>query len=180
MSWFAGAWTWLKAFLGLANNTSDHNVGNLHLVRPRLWRSAQPQTLADWQYLASLGINKVIKLNFVTEGSDDLASWVGIQVIVLSIQPEGDKNLWDNIKDVFVQPNAQALQAAISAVRSGGFVLVHCSHGHDRTGIFVGLVRVLLDGWTKEAAYEEMLEMGFHPELYGLQEFWENFDGKTL
>jgi tyrosine-protein phosphatase SIW14 len=173
-------WAWLKAFLGLANNTSDHNVGNLHLVRSGLWRSAQPQTLADWQYLASLGITKVVKLNFASEGSDDLAAQAGIQVITLSIQPEGDQDVWDDIKNVFVQPNRQALAAAMSVVRGGGGVLIHCSHGHDRTGLLVGLVRVLLDGWTKDAAYEEMLEMGFHPELIGLHSFWDSFDGKTL
>ena len=175
MSFWSDAWTWVKAVLGLANNTSDHGVANLHLVRKGLWRSAQPQTLADWQYLASLGITKVVKLNFPSEGSDDTAAQAGIQVIVLSIQPEGDKNLIDNIKDTFVQPNQQALLAGLSIVRTGGGVLVHCSHGHDRTGLFVGMVRVLLDGWSKDAAYEEMLEMGFHPELLGLQEFWENF-----
>lgn len=180
MSWLADAWTWLKAFLGLANNVVDHNIGNLHQVRPGLWRSAQPVTLADWQYLASQGITKVVKLNFPTEGSDDLAAQTGISVITLSIQPEGDKNLIDNIKDTFVQPNKQALAAGLSVVRTGDVVLVHCSHGHDRTGLFVGLVRVLLDGWTKDAAYKEMLEMGFHPELLGLQIFWEEFDGKTL
>jgi len=174
-----GFWTWVKAFLGLANNTVDHGIDNLHMVRTGLWRSAQPVTDADWVYLKSIGITKVVKLNFASEGSDAGAEKQSIQVFTLSIQPESDKDLWDNIKDTFVQPNRQALAAALSLIRSGGGgVLVHCTHGHDRTGLLIGLHRVVNDGWTKEAAYEEMLEMGFHPELHGLHEFWEQFSGQ--
>jgi tyrosine-protein phosphatase SIW14 len=167
------------AFLGRANNTTDHNIGNLHLVRTGLWRSAQPVTDADWAYLKSLGITKVIKLNFETEGTDAGAERYYIHVFTLSIQPEGDKDLLDNVKNTFVQPNRQALKAALALIQAGGgSVLVHCTHGHDRTGLLIGLHRVTNDGWTKDAAYREMLEMGFHPELHGLQEFWEGFSGQ--
>jgi tyrosine-protein phosphatase SIW14 len=177
VSFWSDAWSWLKAFLGLANNTTDHNIGNLHMVSNGLWRSAQPVTDADWAYLKSLGITRVIKLNFETEGSDAGAEKQNISVFTLSIQPEGDKDLFDNVKNTFVQPNRQALAAAISLIRSGG-VLVHCTHGHDRTGLLIGLNRVIFDAWTKKAAYKEMLEMGFHPELHGLHEFWESFSGQ--
>jgi protein tyrosine/serine phosphatase len=171
-------WTWVRAFLGLANNTTVHNVGNLSEVRAGLWRSAQPVTDADWAYLKSLGINKVVKLNFELEGSDAGADKQNIHVFTLSIQPEGDQDVWDDVKDVFVQPNRQALIAAVALCRTSPGVLVHCSHGHDRTGLVIGLNRVINDGWTKDAAYEEMLEMGFHPELHGLHEFWEQFSGQ--
>jgi protein tyrosine/serine phosphatase len=168
-------WTWIKAVLGLANNTTTNGVQNLAQVEPGVWRSAQPVTAADWSYLKSLGINKVVKLNFESEGSDSGAAAVGVQVITLSIQPEGDQDLWDNVKNTFVAPNAQALAAAVTVLGERVGVLVHCTHGHDRTGLAVGMHRVVNCKWTKDAAYQEMLKMGFHPELHGLQEFWESF-----
>jgi tyrosine-protein phosphatase SIW14 len=57
---------------------------------------------------------------------------------------------------------------------------VHCTHGQDRTGLVVGLYRTIHDGWTKTDAYREMLQLGFHPELRGLREFWEDFVAPPL
>jgi protein tyrosine/serine phosphatase len=50
---------------------------------------------------------------------------------------------------------------------------VHCTHGQDRTGLIIGLYR-LNEGWTKDAAYKEMLVHHFHSSLHGLHEYWEN------
>ena len=60
---------------------------------------------------------------------------------------------------------------AVDAIKPGTFI--HCTHGHDRTGLVVGCYRVLKQGWTKNDAYAEMLQHGFHPELLGLYLFWD-------
>ena len=52
---------------------------------------------------------------------------------------------------------------------STGPILVHCLHGEDRTGLIVGLYRVLKENWSKEDAYKEMLENNFHPKYIGLK-----------
>lgn len=44
--------------------------------------------------------------------------------------------------------------------------LIHCVNGHDRTGLAVMLVRVLVDGWTPLQAYAEALQWGYHPQLW--------------
>jgi protein tyrosine/serine phosphatase len=62
----------------------------------------------------------------------------------------------------------------------GGGVLVHCTHGQDRTGWVVGAYRVLYEGVSKSVAYDEMLKHNFHEVLHGLHEAWEDFDGKQL
>jgi tyrosine-protein phosphatase SIW14 len=50
---------------------------------------------------------------------------------------------------------------------------VHCKHGQDRTGLVIGLERVLLEGWSPSRAYAEMLKIGFHPDFLGLKDyFW--------
>lgn len=53
-------------------------------------------------------------------------------------------------------------------------IFIHCKHGEDRTGMIVGLYRVLYQGWPKQKAYDEMLKMGFHPFLKSLKKyFWD-------
>jgi tyrosine-protein phosphatase SIW14 len=168
------AWTWLKAFFGVPDTYSE-GVVNLALVDHGVWRCGQPVTATDWTYLKSLGITQVVKLNFDSEGVDNAPD--GMTVHALSIQPEGDQDVWDDVEGVFVQPDRGNLSQALKVIREGGGVLVHCSHGHDRTGLVIGLYRVMSCGWTKEAAYEEMLQRGFHPELYALHEFWDKFKG---
>ena len=48
-------------------------------------------------------------------------------------------------------------------------VLVHCQHGSDRTGTMVALYRIVVQGWSKEAALIEMTQGG-----YGFHPMWQN------
>ena len=48
-------------------------------------------------------------------------------------------------------------------------VLVHCQHGSDRTGTMVAIYRVVVDGWTKAEATNEMINGGF-----GYHPMWQN------
>lgn len=60
------------------------------------------------------------------------------------------------------------LERAVDVVDSchHGFVYVHCKGGRHRTGVFVAMYRMIVDGWTLDQAYEEMLEYDFYTE-YG-------------
>jgi len=152
-----------------------HGIPNLVKVDTNVWRSGQPTAIDQWQYLKSLGITQIVKLNFTTEGSDSIASSIGMKIHTLSIQPEGDKNLFDNIAKSFVRPDTKKLDTAEQIIESGVGILVHCTHGQDRTGLIIGRYRVIHDKWTKDSAYSEMLKNHFHPILHGLKESWENF-----
>jgi Tyrosine phosphatase family len=48
-------------------------------------------------------------------------------------------------------------------------VLVHCQHGSDRTGTMVAAYRIVVQGWSKEAAILEMTQGG-----YGFHPMWQN------
>jgi protein tyrosine phosphatase (PTP) superfamily phosphohydrolase (DUF442 family) len=149
-----------------------HGVPNLAVVEPGVWRSGQP-TPEGWTYLYSLGVRHVVKLNMDSEGDDGPGELLGMSVHHIGIQPEGDKDIFDNVINTFVRPDPEMLSKALIVVKAGGGVLIHCTHGQDRTGLLVGMLR-LQEGITKNKAYAEMLAHGFHPELHGLQEFWEN------
>jgi protein tyrosine phosphatase (PTP) superfamily phosphohydrolase (DUF442 family) len=43
---------------------------------------------------------------------------------------------------------------------AAGPVFVHCQRGADRTGAFIGLYRILRQGWTADAAYREARAIG--------------------
>lgn len=54
------------------------------------------------------------------------------------------------------------------------FIFIHCKHGQDRTGLVIGLYRVLIQKWAPQKAYDEMLTLGFHPEYTALTDyFWK-------
>ncbi len=152
-----------------------HGVPNLAQVEAGIWRSGQPTTVEQWKYLYSIGVRHVVKLNFASEGSDDPAASVGMIVHTLSIEPNGDTDLFDAISGTFIRPDEGLLEQAERILEQGGGVLVHCTKGQDRTGVVVGRYRVTFDHWTKEAAYSEMLAHNFHPLLHGLSESWEHF-----
>ncbi len=56
-------------------------------------------------------------------------------------------------------------------------VFVHCYLGEDRSNFIIGLYRVYFQGWTPQAAWNEMLRSGFHTRftLRGLSAyFWRH------
>ena len=158
-----------------------HGIPNLAQVDTNVWRSGQITTPEGWAYLKQLAAGRrvhVLKLNFDHEGSDALALASGIDVHVLAIQPKGDQDMWDDIHAAFTQPDPNVVreaEALLASATRNDVWLVHCTHGQDRTGYVIGQHRVLHDGWTKAAAYKEMLAHHFHPELHGVHEAWEDF-----
>ncbi len=168
--------------LGCATTRYDHEIPNLVQVRPDVWRSGQPRTLEGWRHLQSLGVKHVLKLNFVDEGDDSAAEAFGMDVVYLPIEPSTKAGFVDAVEDVFAMPDAEAL-AKIVVVLQGikssqgrdGSWLVHCFNGHDRTGLVVGMLRIIADGWDKHHAWSEMLDRGYHPELVGLDRAFHEF-----
>lgn len=157
------------------STTYVQGIPNLVQVRAGLWRSGQPTRPTDWKYLKSLGISHVIKLNFESEGSDEPAIVEGMVLHNLAIHPVGDADLWNALTNTFEHPDPRLLEQADQIIAENTGVLVHCTHGWDRTGLVVGRSRVLIEHWSKEDAYREMISRGFHPALHGLYESWKDW-----
>ena len=75
---------------------------------------------------------------------------------------------------VYHEPTDERIQNIINILKDKNNqpLFIHCLHGQDRTGLVVGLYRVYVDGWAPEAAYQEMIEKGFHPKYTVLKNYF--------
>ena len=150
------------------STTGTHGIPNLAQVDPGVWRGGQP-TAAGWDWLYSHGVTNVVKLNETSEGSDDYAAQKGMLVIPWTISLPQQLGL-EHLDYSYV-----AVFDLMRADQNRGFthgLFIHCEHGQDRTGLFVAQYRLYVDGWTKQAAEQEMLAHGFHKSLLGLWNYW--------
>lgn len=93
---------------------------------------------------------------------------------MLSVQPEGDQDLWDDVAGTFMLPDRSNLDQAQALLRTSDHkYLVHCTHGEDRTGRVIAEYRVRIAKWTKDWALREAITLGYHLELLGLLRSWE-------
>lgn len=157
-----------------ASSATVEGIPNFREVAPGVYRGGHP-TAAGWAYLKAKGVKTVVRLHLPSEGSDDEAEALGMALIDASGPPA-------TIKDVFGAPKPERIKLAVDSLRDESLrpVYVHCLHGQDRTGLIVGLYRVLHDGRTKDAAYAEMRLHGFHRSLRGLRGVWKRFNGRTI
>lgn len=58
-------------------------------------------------------------------------------------------------------------------------IFIHCQHGRDRTGLIIGLYRVLIQKWAPKDAYREMLANGYRKELVTLDYYFRKRTGYT-
>ena len=120
---------------------------NLFEMSPMLYRSALPDAGAV-QLLEKLNVGTVI--NFLPEPDSSWLSAPGITQVHLPYRT-------NHVDDADVLKVLRAIQTA----ESRGPVLMHCKHGSDRTGLMAAMYRVVVQGWSKEDALNEMTQGGF-------------------
>jgi protein tyrosine/serine phosphatase len=59
-------------------------------------------------------------------------------------------------------------------------VLVHCNRGADRSGMMAAAYRVVVQGWDKRRALDEMHELGFNDDLTPIERYIERLDPDAL
>lgn len=123
------------------------NQYNLYQMTPTLYRSGLPDSNAA-PLLEKLKIGTVI--NFLPESDADWLKSPGIRQVQLSYRT-------NHVDDSDVLAALRAIQEA----ESNGPVLMHCKHGSDRTGLMAAMYRVVIQGWSKEDALNEMTLGGF-------------------
>lgn len=130
-------------------------LSNLYRVTDTLYRGAQP-TKDGMKELEKLGVKTVVNLRGLHSDRDELE---GVNVGYERIATEP----WTlDEQDVI-----RFLNIATDPARTP--VFVHCQHGSDRTGTMVAAYRIVVCGWSKQAAIKEMTEGGF-----GFHSIWGN------
>lgn len=142
--------------------------GNLYKVSDTLYRGEQP-TAEGFKELEKLGIKTVVNLRSLHSDRDELK---GTDLNYEHIRMEA----WDPEQDEI----EAFLKLATDPEKQP--VFVHCLHGADRTGTMVAVYRVVIEGWDKEKAIDEMKNgpFGFHEVFSGLPEFIEELNIETL
>ena len=138
-----------------AESIELEGVPNLYKVSSELYRSAQP-TEEGFENLDKLGIKTVVSLRAF---HDDINLIVDTD---LKYERICMQTWYPEVEDAI-----KFLRIVSDPKRTP--VLVHCLHGADRAGTMSALYRIVIEGWTKEEAIEEMTEGGF-----GFHWIWEN------
>jgi protein tyrosine/serine phosphatase len=128
---------------------------NFHKVTDDLYRGAQPSE-EGIATLKNMGIKTIINLRAFHCDKDEKGN-VKIDCNDISFKtwhPE-EEDIVDFIKVVTNKEKTP--------------VFVHCQHGADRTGMMCAIYRVVVCGWTKEQALDEMANGGF-----GFHGMWQN------
>lgn len=159
----------VSAFADSPISEVDAPLPNFHTVVPGIWRSARPQ-YTGLEELVKQGLKTVISF-------DDDASF-------LSQEAQWAADLKVTFDEDTIYPNSPLDDAvvddALSVMVSSGPespLLIHCFAGEDRTGMMVGLYRVLVQHWNPADAYKEMLSYGFHPSWTELDRYFRQRTG---
>lgn len=123
---------------------------NLYEITPTLYRSRQPDAAAQ-PLLKKLGIATVV--DFIKESDSKWLSDPTVTQIQIPLQTV-------HVDDADMIQSLRAIQAA----QEKGPVLIHCKHGLDRTGLVAAMYRIVVQGWSKQAALDEMEHGGFGDE----------------
>ena len=137
---------------------------NCHIVSSILYRSAQP-SYSNFVAMEEFGILSVVNLrSFHT----DWFKLCGTKLIY--------KHIWMKAWHAEEEDIVEFLKWVQNPANQP--VLVHCQHGADRTGTMCAMYRVVIGGWTKEQAIDEMVNggFGFHGIFKNLVDWIENVD----
>ena len=119
---------------------------NFARVSDGLYRGAQP-TADGFRRLREMGVKTVVSLRSV-HSDRDLLKGTGMRYVRIRCEA------WDPDSDEY----AAFLKVALAPENQP--VFVHCQQGVDRTGVAVASYRMVVQGWTAEAAIAELDRFG--------------------
>ncbi len=130
-----------------ATSIISDQLENWYKVDDRLYRSEQPDAEAMAE-IEAFGIKRVLNLReYHTD--DDEVEGRRLQTFHVPIDTS-------HINDDHV---VAALRVILASKEP---ILVHCWHGADRTGTVIAMYRIIVQGWSREAAIDELVHGGYH------------------
>lgn len=122
-------------------------VPNLYKVSENLYRGAQPSA-EGMRQLETLGIKTVVNLRFILSDRG-------------KIKGTGLDYEHINMTTLYVKTSDVVRFLKIVTDRTRAPVFVHCHYGIDRAGTMCAIYRILVQGWSKDEAIEEMTKGSF-------------------
>lgn len=129
------------------------SLENLYQVDNGVYRSEQPDETA-FKVLANYGVGEVLSLREY-HSDESLAADTALQL--------------HRIKVATGSITQEQLVEALGIIKHRKApILVHCWHGSDRTGAVIAAYRVVINGWSKAKALDELEHGGFgyHAAFY--------------
>jgi tyrosine-protein phosphatase SIW14 len=149
-------------------NVAD--LPNFHEVIPQaLYRGGQPTDIGIQNLASQYHIQKIIDLRNedFNRAKEEYALAMSLGMEVLSYPMSALR-----------KPSSQAMSQIENLLKGASAeqpIFIHCLHGEDRTGLVMGLFRVLVQKVDPKVAYAEMLYYGFHPLFFELTKyFWDH------
>jgi protein tyrosine/serine phosphatase len=131
-----------------ATQLNHPGLSNFYEVTTNLYRGAQP-TSQGMTELHAMGIKTVLNLRSF-HSDHGLVSSGELKLARLHMKPWHAEDE-DVVAFLKIASNTNNLP-----------LFVHCQRGADRTGMVCAMYRIVICGWTKDAAIQEMKEGGFH------------------
>lgn len=131
------------------------HVMNFEQVSPALMRGGAPSAQA-LKELKAAGVKTIVNLRGeggASKKEERAAKEIGLD--------------YYNIPMGYTEPNLAKVSSVLDIMRDPAKqpVYLHCMHGADRTGMMVGINRILSDGWQFDKVYSEMRGHHFKPFL---------------
>ncbi len=154
-------------------------MANFQKVRAGLYRGGHPDA-AGLDYLKKIGVKRIVNLevgdfveafpwDITTELDEAHARGVTeLRYPMSAFEPAASGEFDKHMNEIL---------ALLKTASPSNAIYVHCKHGQDRTGLVLGLERVLDEKWAPKAAHDEMLKIGFHPFFLGLNHYFEERTG---
>jgi len=139
-------------------------VETLYRVSDTLYRGAQPDAKGMAE-LKAMGVKTIVNLRMFHSDDEEIGDLdlVGVHIgtTVFHVSEDAVVEFLKVVADPARQP-----------------VFVHCQQGVDRTGAMVAIYRIVIEGWTKAEALDEMVNGGFghHKILVNLPRFVNGLD----
>ncbi len=129
------------------------SLDNFYKVSEGVYRSEQPDS-EDFDSIVSVGIGEILSLREHHSDNDEAETH---KVTLHRIEVNTGKMNEEQLKE--------ALKIIIDRKSP---ILVHCWHGSDRTGAVIASYRVVVEGWSKEKAIDELQNgsFGYHAIIY--------------
>lgn len=158
-----------QKLIEISGENSSRGIPNFQSVTDQIVRGGRPGSgdLANLQN--RIGVRTVINL----ENKQPIIDQERMTATQLGI------NFYSSPMSAAARPTDRQVDEILSMLKDpNNFpIFIHCHHGQDRTGMVIGIYRVEVQGWAPAKAYQEMLDLGFHPTISTLDQYFRDRTG---